>query len=219
MSIEIVFTADGSHTLQNSEIGDTYHSIHGAIQESRHVFINAGLEHILDSNPAKINILEVGFGTGLNAYLTLLHQDQIKIDYTALEPFPIGEEVYSLLNYSEELNVEADSFRALHDTRWNKNKEITTWFSLKKIVSKIESTELPLNHFDLLYYDAFGPGKQPEMWELPVLIRLFSFIKPGGHLVTYCSKGQFQRDLRRIGFEVELPPGPPGKFEIVRARK
>ncbi len=101
MSIEIILTADGSHTLRNSEINDTYHSIHGATQESRYVFINAGLEHKLTGKPPKINILEVGFGTGLNAYPSLLHQDHIKVDYTALESFPLGEKIYSLPNYSK----------------------------------------------------------------------------------------------------------------------
>ncbi len=219
MALQLITTKDGSHTLRNTEINDTYHSIHGAIQESRHVFINEGLGHLLNESPSKIDILEVGFGTGLNAYLTLLFQDQIRIEYTAIEAFPISEDIYSQLNYGIVLGADRDHFQKLHQLNWHQSADITDWFSLSKIHGRIEQIELPSDHFDLVYYDAFGPEKQPEMWTIALLERLAITIKPGGSLVTYCSKGQFQRDLKTLGFRVELPPGPPGKFEIVRAVK
>ena len=222
--LKLIITSDGSHSLLNSELNETYHSVHGAIQESIHVFIKNGLDYFEQGNHlSEIRILEVGFGTGLNALLTLQHSliGLTKILYESLEAFPIAQETASQLNYPKTLNF-SDSgkyFMHLHHSSWDKQEEITNNFSLVKRHVKIQDVELEVEKFDVIYFDAFAPSKQPEMWELSILKKIERSMKPDAVFVTYCAKGQLKRDLKSLGLLVETLPGPPGKKEMVRAVK
>ena len=222
MSIEIITTSDGSHSLINNELKETYHSTHGAIQESNHVFIKHGLQFWLDRNESKeISILEVGFGTGLNALLTL--QESLKhvkkIHYTTLEAFPVPIELIDQLNYAQQLDFESAGkyFQSLHQCEWNAPVEINSKFILEKKAGKIQEMELGIGIYDIVYFDAFAPAKQPEMWERTVLEKTARSLKPNGIFVTYCAQGQLKRNLKSLGMRVESLPGPPGKREMVRA--
>ncbi len=216
-----VITADGSHTLLNTALHETYHSIHGALQESKHVFIHRGLDFVSKSlGKSTINILEVGFGTGLNTLLTLQQSrtDSLTIQYTTLETFPVEEEIWSQLNYVESAEAK-EQFEKLHRAIWNEAENIYSDFILKKLHTTLQRVELESNRYDLIYFDAFAPNKQPEMWELPMLQKIVDAMKPGGLFVTYCAKGQLKRDLKSAGLIVETLQGPPGKREMVRAVK
>ena len=218
--IHIITTADGSHSLLNTDLSETYHSQHGAIQESIHVFIRNGLNYYLQNYAsAQINILEIGFGTGLNAYLSLLEvlEKPCKVFYNSLEAYPLSREIWSQLNYSSDSN--AHYFFKLHECEWNKLEEIHPNFKLHKQHVKLEDVELPNNKFDLVYFDAFAPNKQPEMWSLEILEKVVGAMPPNSVFVTYCAKGQLKRDLRTLGLRVETLPGPPGKKEMIRALK
>lgn len=222
MGIEIITTSDGSHSLRNDELNETYHSIHGAMQESIHVFIKKGLDHFLELNPtvAEVNILEIGFGTGLNALLTWQRSFQIsqKLNYTSLETFPIPEELWSKLNYAADESSTA-GFRRLHEAEWNTFVDIENNFHLRKIEQSLEDLTPPVESFDIVYYDAFAPNKQPEMWTPDILSKVAAALKKGGILVTYCAKGQLKRDLKALELEISTLDGPPGKKEMVRAKK
>ena len=222
--VEIIITADGSHSLFNSTLNETYHSAHGAIQESRHVFIKNGLECVDQLHkPEVIHVLEVGFGTGLNALMTLhysLHSNKI-IHYTTLEAYPINLETVQVLNYPHVLDFQDAEkyFIKLHSASWEKEEVIDNNFYLYKKKIRIQDFNFSPSSFDLVYFDAFAPGKQPEMWEMQVLEKMAETMKPGGIFVTYCAKGQLKRDLKLLGLTVETLPGPPGKKEMVRAIK
>lgn len=222
--LKVIQTEDGSSSLLNVDLNETYHSVHGAIQESQHVFIESGLNHLLHHSLQKsISILEIGFGTGLNALLTALiaAREHVKIEYEALETFPLSQETVSLLNYPLQLNVEeaAFIFDSLHQSEWNKPQRISSHFSLLKRDLKIQNADFGKQKFDLVYFDAFAPDKQPEMWELPVLQKVAEAMKPQGVFVTYSAKGQLKRDLVSLGLSIEKIPGPPGKREMIRATK
>jgi tRNA U34 5-methylaminomethyl-2-thiouridine-forming methyltransferase MnmC len=220
-SIEIISTADGSHSLLNTALQETYHSVHGAMQESVHVFIKNGLDYFLEKKPTRpIDILEVGFGTGLNALLTLKHikNSDFEFRYTSLETYPLGEEVWSALNYSAALGMETQ-FTKLHEALWDNAQEIDPNFVLTKMKRSLQEVELPLAAFDIIYFDAFAPNKQPEMWELVNLRKIAAVMRADAVFVTYCAKGQVKRDLKTAGLRVETLPGPPGKKEMVRAIK
>jgi len=218
--IEIILTKDGSHTLKNSELNETYHSIHGAVQESVHVFIKNGLGYKMESGPQEISILEVGFGTGLNAWLTLQHclSSSIKITYSSLESFPLPESIWSTLNYAPD-SVSQELFNTIHQAEWDQIVSIVPGFTLNKINQPIQQVILQASQFDIIYFDAFAPEKQPEMWSIPVLKNITSSMKQGGIFVTYCAKGQVKRDLKNLGLHVEALPGPPGKREMIRATR
>ncbi len=220
--LQILSTADGSTTLLNQSLNETYHSIHGAIQESQHVFIESGLNYLLHRSAQKsISILEVGFGTGLNALLTALvaAKEDVKIEYETLEAFPLSRETVSLLNYPLQLNGggAASIFNSLHQVEWNKSQIISSNFNLLKRELKIQDADFEKEKFDLIYFDAFAPSKQPEMWELPVLRKVAEAMKHRAVFVTYSAKGQLKRDLILLGLMVEKIPGPPGKREMIRA--
>ena len=222
--IEIITTSDGSHSLRNTRLNETYHSIHGAIQESIHVFINNGLVFFENNNhPSEIRILEVGFGTGLNALLTLKHAlvSKLPFHYTTLEADPIPEEMIQQLNYPEILDFagSASLFQKLHAASWTQEDAILNNFVLKKQLGKLQDLDLGDAQFDLVYFDAFAPVKQPELWEIEMLRKVEQSMKPGGVFVTYCAKGQLKRDLRSLGLVVDTLPGAPGKKEMVRALK
>lgn len=223
-SIKIIETKDGSHSLLNGVLNETYHSTHGAVQESIHVFIKNGLQHWLSKNQVKeITILEVGFGTGLNALLALKESidKKIKIHYTSIEAFPVSSELVSQLNYPQQVPLENSEklFHQLHSTSWNEPSSITPDFILEKREEKIQEISLEGNNCDLIFFDAFAPAKQPAMWQLPVLEKVIHSLKPNGVFVTYCAQGQLKRNLKSLSLNVESLPGPPGKREMVRATK
>ena len=217
----IKITADGSHTLYVPSLDETYHSVHGAIQEAMHVYINAGLNYV--DNKEKLKVLEVGFGTGLNTFLTLRASTNktIKVDYTSIEAFPLEWEKVNKLNYLKELNAntnETNLFELLHKIEWESFLKITPLFSLRKLNVRLEEFN-EKEQFDVIYFDAFGPRVQPELWELDVLKAMYEALVEGGVLVTYCAKGSVKRALKEVGFKIENIPGPPGKREMTRATK
>ncbi len=212
---EIQLTADGSHTLYIKDIDEHYHSVNGAIQESLHVFIDAGLKQL---NKDHIRLLEIGFGTGLNAFLTFM-ETAVPVEYYTTELYPLEPEIIQSLNYGELISPEKkDIFRQLHTVPWNKVTQITDRFSLNKIHGDSNTCELPTT-IDLIYFDAFAPDKQPEMWNPDIFNRLFQHTEKGGILTTYCAKGSVRRMMKEAGYSVERIPGPPGKREMLRAIK
>jgi len=218
-ALKIITTADGSHSLLNESMQEPYHTIHGAIQESMHVFIECGLQFYLASHKiASLKLFEVGFGTGLNAWLTLKHaQDgDCIVEYSSIEAFPLDEEIWASLNYAG--SIRANEFFKLHQLPWNKQK-VNAHFILNKIHARLEDAELEEAAYDVVYFDAFAPSKQPELWSLQILQKIERAMKPGGVFVTYCAKGQLKRDLRSLQLIVETLPGPPGKKEMIRATK
>jgi len=222
--IQLITTSDGSHSFLNTTLNETYHSIHGAIQESAYVFIKNGLDYFIQLNkPKQISILEIGFGTGLNALLTLESsiQTNIPLHYTTIEAFPIALKTAQLLNYGSLLtfNNASQYFKRLHDGPWDLEQVIESNFRIKKMEQKVQDGIFLPGSYDLVYFDAFAPSKQPEMWELNVIQKIERAMKPGAAFVTYCAKGQLKRDLKSLGLIVETLPGPPGKKEMVRATK
>lgn len=221
--VKIITTSDGSHSLYNESIKETYHSTHGAITESQHVFIKEGIQFLVDKGCKVFNILEVGFGTGLNALLAYdyaLKNKHITISYTTLEPYPLTEEIFSNLNYLEQLDTEIsqEDFLHLHHLDFGNNISIQENFSFTKHKKELQSFKSK-DSFNLVFYDAFAPNKQSEMWSLETLKVAFELMQSSGFLVTYCSQGQFKRDLTDLGFEVQSIDGPPGKKEMTRAIK
>jgi tRNA U34 5-methylaminomethyl-2-thiouridine-forming methyltransferase MnmC len=226
MKPNLIKTEDGSHSLYIKELNEHYHSIHGAIQESKHVFINAGLKSIISQKPSSISILEIGLGTGLNALLTFIDSTEFTgtITYTALEAFPISIELAKELNYPEllltsELNNKASFrtvFNELHSSEWEKEISLSENFIFHKIKNTLQKVEFK-NTYDLVYFDAFGPPVQPEMWTEELFSKIFSATNSNGILVTYCAKGEVKRILKKVGFTVESLEGPPGKREMIRA--
>ena len=214
----IVESGDGSHTLRVDNLKEHYHSHKGAIQESRHVFLKMGVASFPDDKP--LRILEVGFGTGLNALLTLCDYPDRSIHYTTLEAFPLAEELVEQLNYPLQIeHPKAKQFyQQLHSLEWEKEHAISAHFSFLKHAVKLQEFH-DSQHFDLIYYDAFAPHAQPELWTLEIWERLFGMLNKNGILVTYCAKGQVRRDMQTASFEVERLKGPPGKREMLRARK
>jgi len=212
-------TADGSDTLFSNEMDESYHSVNGAAQESRHVFIEAGLHQMYKKN---LKIFEVGFGTGLNALLTWedAHKNKLQIEYDAIEAYPVSKEVIETLNYGEFTpELHSSAYLKLHDTKWEVLEELENKrFNLRKIQG--DFTDYTFSQtYDLIYFDAFAPDKQSEMWDEPLFLKLFQALNSQGLLVTYCAKGEVRRRMQRAGFMVERIPGPPGKREMLRASK
>lgn len=222
MDWELLETGDGSHTLLSKSFDEIYHSRKGAKQESEHVFLWAGLEKVLAEKDA-IKILEVGFGTGFNCLLTLnkVQNTEVNIDYVGLEPFPVAWEMLEQLNYPKLFeNQELDwHFKKIHQLEMNKKHPIETNFQLIKVQQSLSDYFVEENDFDLIYFDAFAPSKQPEMWTIPIFRKCYDLLKNQGIWVTYCAKGQVKRDLKEVGFEIESLQGPPGKREMIRAIK
>lgn len=217
---QIITTKDGSHSLLHPQLNETYHSVHGAVQESQHVFIEHGLKHWFSLTREHAAVLEIGFGTGLNALLALKFAKALgkKIDYTTVEAFPLDEEIWEQLNYAESLGMQTE-FDCLHAQPWELFTSVTSNFSLLKLHTTIELLVLKSREYDVVFYDAFAPSKQPEMWSMEIISKVVDAISMDGVFVTYCAKGQLKRDLRVLGLEVETLPGPPGKKEMVRAVK
>jgi tRNA U34 5-methylaminomethyl-2-thiouridine-forming methyltransferase MnmC len=214
--LKIITTHDGSHSLLNEQLNETYHSVHGAWQESNHVFIEHGLACV-EKSP--LQLLEIGFGTGLNALLSLQYavRKKITIYYTTLEVFPVDESIWSLLNYAN-TPESTEWFKKIHHAEWNDWAKILHEFHLRKLETTLQTISLENKHYDLIYFDAFAPSKQPEMWEKPLIQKVVEAMKPNGIFVTYCAKGQLKRDLQSLGMQVETLQGPPGKREMVRAK-
>lgn len=238
--LSLIQTGDGSSSLYHQALEETYHSRHGAIAESKHVFVNHGLDyrlHLEYTDPQRHNskglsILEMGFGTGLNALLTLLHQKDrihsrpssglstpsISINYTALEAFPLPSEIYHGLDYAKQLGCEDDLFYQLHQAPWEVPTEITPGFNLIKKNMRFQEYRAHDKH-DIIYYDAFGARVQPELWEKERFKVLYASMRAGGVFVTYAAKGSVRRALQEVGFAVERLAGPPGKREMLRGTK
>ncbi len=215
----IVETEDGSHTVISPQFGEAYHSKYGAIQESRHVFLQAGLHPLLHKKE-EIAILEIGFGTGLNALLTWLgtKEQPVNVHYDALEAYPIPKETVENLNYPDILDVEINIWNKLHSFSWGSAILLADNFRLVKhrvLFQKFRSARL----YDLIYFDAFAPEAQPELWDIPMMRSMYNCLHFDGVLVTYCAKGYVKRNLKSVGFTVESIPGPPGKREMTRAIK
>lgn len=212
-------TEDGSPTIYLPELDEHYHSVHGAIQESSHIFIQAGLRSLPTGH---IRILEVGFGTGLNAFLTLLetfNNPNLSIEYFTVERYPLSTDITEQLDYPHLLAPDrADLFAALHRAPWDKPVNITSAFTLHKIEGDIATVPLP-DDINLIYFDAFAPGKQPEMWQQSIFDRISRHTAPQGVVVTYCAKGDVRRGWQAAGFRMEKLPGPPGKRHILRGIK
>lgn len=218
---QIFDTADGSSSLISGQFGEAYHSRHGALQESNHVFINAGLKFLFSKNLDQVNILEIGFGTGLNSYLTYLESKrtpQIKIKYVGVEAYPISKSEYESLNYPQLLGLKKDEFLSLHEAPWNESLNLSSNYSQKKLHTTFEDIQTDLS-FDLIYFDAFAPNVQSHLWEEPFLTKIYELCNENAVLVTYCAKGSFKRALKACGFTLESLPGPAKKREMTRATK
>jgi tRNA U34 5-methylaminomethyl-2-thiouridine-forming methyltransferase MnmC len=213
-NVQLEITADGSHTLFIPKINEHYHSVNGAIQESLHIYIEAGFNQC---GKKSIQVLEMGFGTGSNALLTALESQKRKVKtmYTALEKYPLSSEITGQLNYHK---LDEDLFRRIHTVEWEKSILLTPFFTLQKICCDFNAYEFS-EKYDVVYYDAFAPDKQPEAWSQEVFDKLFRALNAGGIFTTYCAKGHVRRMLQQSGFTVERIPGPPGKREILRGRK
>lgn len=223
MKREIIKTGDGSRTIFLPEWNEHYHSKHGAVQEALHVFIKSGFRYYRQENHVEsISILEIGFGTGLNALLTFFEAEgsRVRVEYTGVEAYPVSAGELSALDYAETVPGEdaSKAFQKLHQASWEKREKISTFFSLqkeKKFFSEISAEKA----FDLIYFDAFGPRVQPDLWSEEVFQNMFRSLRPKGILVTYSAKGSVRRAMQAAGFEVERLPGPPGKREMLRAGK
>ncbi|MBS9765971.1 MAG: tRNA (5-methylaminomethyl-2-thiouridine)(34)-methyltransferase MnmD [Flavobacteriaceae bacterium] len=213
MKREVIITADGSATIYLPDWDEQYHSKHGAIQEAYHVFIKNGLEQIKSQ---EINILEIGFGTGLNCFITYL-EHSCNINYTGVEAYPISEEEVKIMNYVERLQAEKyrPIFDKIHHLGWNEKHFLSDDFSFEKRQQFFQDIN-DENAFDLIYFDAFGARVQPELWTEDIFRKMYKAMKTNGILVTYCAKGSVRRAMEASGFIVERLPGPPGKREMLR---
>lgn len=212
-------TADGSYTLYVPELDEHYHSVKGALTESQHIFIDMGLKHSQVSNP---RVLEIGFGTGLNAFLTLITADEMgkNVHFTTIERYPLNEGIIRQLDYPSTINRRHEKeYFAIHQAPWEEDIKLTSCFTLHKIEGDFTHYQFEKG-YDIIYFDAFAPEKQPEMWEQPLFDSLYKVLNEGGILTTYCAKGVVRRMLQAAGFTVERLQGPPGgKREILRATK
>ncbi len=228
-NLQLVVTEDGSHTIYNSDKSEHYHSTHGAVQESDHIFINYGLKEKLQRGKV-INILEVGFGTGLNCLLSYNTQKHFhvengntegcKLHYFAVEPFPIPSEMIDHLNYTDYLSGKGlkEAFMQMHSFT-SGVKELSDSFILEKTDCLIQEYKSEIYRFDLVYFDAFSPDSDPALWTKEVFSKIYGSLHNDAILVTYCSKGIVRRTLNECGFKTERLPGPPGKREVLRAVK
>lgn len=219
MKREIITTGDGSKTIHIKEWNEQYHSKHGAVQEAYHVFVKHGLSLFHDRN---LSILEVGFGTGLNAFITFLEARKtgLKVRYAGVELYPITEMELMALHYDIELKAEefTDVFLKMHSSEWGKEVKISDDFILHKEQKDFKEIDVK-NKYDLIYFDAFGARVQPELWTESIFLIMYEAMVKDGVLVTYAAKGSVRRAMQAVGFTVERLPGPPGKREMLRATK
>lgn len=222
MKRKIITTADGSKTIHLEAWNEHYHSKHGAIQEAKHVFIKHGLHHFVDKTECReLAILELGFGTGLNAFLTCIEAEilNLQIGYFGIEGYPVSKEEIDQLNYTELVSKDHEGhFQSIHKCPWEEACNITSFFKLTK--KKQLFSEINAQHtFDIIYFDAFGPRVQPELWTEAHFEKMYNALKENGVLVTYSAKGDVKRALKANGFTVERLQGPPGKRHMLRATK
>lgn len=219
MKREVIQTLDGSTTIHLEEWDECYHSKHGAIQEAKHVFIQRGFS-LFDSKP--ISVLEIGFGTGLNAFITFLEANEKKqnINYVGVEAYPVAANEVLMMNYVSELGADdcKDVFKKMHESNWDEIIELSDTFTLTKRKQFFEEID-DIETFDLIYFDAFGYRVQPELWSTEIFRKMYNALKPNGILVTYAARGVVKRSMIEVGFIVEKLAGPPGKREMFRARK
>lgn len=219
MERKIIQTRDGSTTIYLTEWEECYHSKHGAIQEAQHVFINNGL--LLFPNQS-VAILEIGFGTGLNAFITFLEAKKVNqsINYVGVEAYPVVASEIVAMNYVDELNAGTQKavFEKMHESKWNEKVVLSTEFELTKRKQFFHEID-DVAQFDLIYFDAFGYRVQPELWSKTIFEKMYSALRPGGKLVTYAARSVVKRSMIEVGFTVEKLPGPPGKREMFRASK
>ena len=217
-AIRLIVTNDGSHSLLHEALDETYHSHHGALQESQYVYITQGLAHWCSRHTEAPRVLEIGFGTGLNAFLSLIYAENTSrhVYYESLETFPLGQEHYENLNYVSAVGEPGFShyFDRLHEAEWGKEVSFGTKFTLKKVNCSVHHYASPIL-FNIVYFDAFAPRKHPGIWTTEVMERMHGLLTPDGILVTYSAKGQVKRNLMQAGFTVERLKGPPGKKEMV----
>ncbi len=214
--MELQETKTGEYTIYIPSMDETYHSRNGAVSESQHVFLKEGL----DRTHSNIQVLEVGFGTGLNGMLTAQYagEKQRSIFYHTLEPFQVPFELVEQIGYGELLN-DPELFNKLHHAEWEAKKKISQYFTLHKTTQKLEYIALEDNRYECIFFDAFAPKKQPELWSLAIFQKLYNATKPGGILTTYSAAGQLKRDLKAAGYKLEHPPGANGKREMTVAIK
>lgn len=223
MNRKIITTEDGSSSIFWEEMDENYHSRYGSVQESMCVFIQAGLMAKLPTSEP-LSILEMGFGTGLNALLTYCQQleqaPSTPIHYTSLEAYPLEKDLIDPLNFIETLKSEAQRaiFDKMHQNTWNKAVKLSDFFTLEKRWLKLEEYT-PERLYDIVYFDAFAPSAQPELWTESVFKKMYACLKEGGILTTYCAKGTVKRAMKAAGFKIEALPGPIGKREMTRAIK
>lgn len=219
-SLRLVETKDGSQTILNEELGSTYHSRHGALTESKHVFLDKGLSKRLESQVTDITLLEMGLGTGLNALLTLKETNSLKlnINYHSLELYPIPEKVWRAFKLPQELGHFDAEFVQLHQANWDEQVRLSERFEIFKHKVSLLDFETEVK-FDVVYFDAFEPETQPELWTEEVFAKLYCLMNAEGILSTYCCKGYVRRNMLSAGFVVEKVPGPPGKREMLVAKK
>ena len=222
MDRKIFVTADGSYSVMDNDTNLTFHSRHGALQESMHIFIRAGLLPLLNNNSTMIRVFEMGFGTGLNALLTLAESDKysVKVSYHAIDLFLLPESITSGLNYcqSPEMAKWESSFQMMHSAKIGEKISLSPNFIFLKSNMDISLFDTE-DKFDLVYYDAFGPDDQPEVWTASIFQKVQSWLVTGAILVTYSAKGQVRRSLEQSGFRTKKLPGPPGKREFIVAEK
>lgn len=214
-------TNDRSHTIRSSVYGEMYHSKYGAIQESLHVFIKNGLHHVIRSD-RDTRVFEVGFGSGLNAYLAaqLASRLNVSLTYHSIELHPLEEHIWSALNYPSLLNGgDSKVFDKIHHAAWNEEVAIDAHFKLQKIHSDISAFYLKESHYDIIFFDAFAPSTQEELWTTEIFVKMHNCLISRGLLATYCAKGYVKRNLKAAGFRVVAVAGPPGKREMTLALK
>ena len=212
--LRIIRTEDGSQSLFDEELNETYHSTKGAQSESEYVFLKMGLDTI-KKGKKNLTILEVGFGTGLNAWLTWkwANENGIPVHFYTLEPFPVSQVLVNQMDLSSD-----SQFQAVHQADWGGTTKLGDFFTIEKSMWKLEETEI-IHEVECIFFDAFAPSKQPEVWSVENLQKCYKALKSKGILTTYCAQGQFKRNLAAVGFEVEVLPGALGKKEMVRGRK
>ncbi|QIE60569.1 tRNA (5-methylaminomethyl-2-thiouridine)(34)-methyltransferase MnmD [Rasiella rasia] len=221
MKREFLVTGDGSTTIHLPDWNEQYHSKHGAIAEAKHVFIEAGLQFYVAENPTpQISILEIGFGTGLNALVTYAESKKLGVDitYVGVEAYPVSHTEVEHLNYAGLTNISEAIFKTLHTAPWEENTKIASHFNLlkrKQFFSEISEQD----SYNLIYFDAFGARVQPELWTEEIFEIMYKALRQAGVLVTYAAKGSVRRAMQAVGFTVERLPGPPGKREMLRATK
>ena len=220
--ISLLQTEDSSHTLYSERFKATYHSTRGAISESKHVFIQNGLQYVHEQFQAKeIAILEVGFGTGLNAFMTYLYskENDLKINYHSIEAYPVQLAAVSQLNYTNEFS-EQDKivFNQMHQQEWNREGQVSNSFTLTKHLCLVEEFNSQ-QKFDIIYFDAFSPSEQPELWTEQMFKKMYDLLNENGVLVTYCAQGQMKRNMKQVGFKNQSLPGALGKREMTRGLK